>query len=206
MHLKLNPFDISNHDTNEITTLIYNADPSTYDIIFGNKNEALAIIGALLCDTKTDTIFSPPHVKVIEDNNTVIGVVVNYTGARRQTLEQHTFKQGYEKLGIVKTIKRLIAVKKVRRILSVNMDLESTYILALSIKPAHQQKGYGKKTVDELQKTSKTLYLHVNYKNNNARMFYEKIGFNKHQEFYDSYKKIPIGAIVLKRSQKEKGD
>ncbi len=203
MHLKLNPFDLKTHDKQEVSSLIYQADPSTYDILFGNKTKAIETITHLLSDTESETIFSNPHVKVIEDNEALIGVVVNYTGARRQDLENNTFRRGFKQFGAFKTIQRFFAIRKIRRILSVDMDLESTYILTLSIKPEFQQRGYGEKTINQLQKSSKTLYLHVNYKNNDARKFYEKIGFKKHQEFYDNYKKTPIGAIVLKRHQQE---
>jgi len=203
MHLKLSPLDFKKHDKHEVSSLIYQADPSTYEILFGEKALAIENIMHLLSDTERETIFSKPHVKVIEDNDTLIGVLVNYTGARRQELESNTFKQGFKQFGFFKAIQRFFAIRKIRRILRVDMDLESTYILTLSIKADFQQQGYGEKTIDLLQKSSKTLYLHVNYKNNDARKFYEKIGFKKHQEFYDNYKKTPIGAIVLKRSQQE---
>jgi len=202
MQMKLEYFDSSKHNVRQVAELIECSDEIMYRLLFGSKEKAIDIIEAMLVNEQNETLFSPPHTQCIMDEGRLVGVVVSYKATKRKTLEKKTFSIGLRKLGFLETLKRMFIIRKVRRLHGCEMSPESLYVLTLSLREEEKGKGYGSKTLKKLQEDCQTLYLHVNYRNNDARTFYEKIGFEKCAEYYDNHKGEAIGSIVLKRDKK----
>ncbi len=197
--MKLEAFNPSTHDSTTIAHRIYETDSEIYDALFGTKDNALSIFSKILTE-ENDTYFNAPYMQCIVEGDACIGVVGSYEGRVMRAVERHTSKRIMKYMSVSNRIKRFKIARKVAKISRISMEDDALYILNLVIDPAMRGKGYGRKVIEKLHESYNTIYLHVNYKNNDARMFYESLGFEKTEEYYDCHKQTPIGYIILKHT------
>ncbi len=197
--MKLENFDANRHDVNQVSELIYETDSEIFDALFGTKDAALDVFKSMIMH-EADTYFNPPHLKMMMDEGTFIGIVASYEGHLQKTLGRETRQRMFKRLGLTSALKKFNITRKVARISRITMEDDALYILYLAVLPTYRHQGYGSRAVDLLQENYHTVYLHLNYKNNDARRFYESIGFEKSEEYYNCHKQTPIGYIILKRT------
>ncbi len=193
-------FESTNLEAKTIAELLVSADEILYTIQFGTRENAVKMLTDMIAaNTDLQHIYKKPHLKCVFDEDAFVGVVITYLGKKQPSLERHTRRLFIKKIGIMRLLKRLLAYRKVKRVLKIHMPDEALYIYTLVINETHRLSGYGEQILDHFHEKHPDIYLHVNYKNNEAIQFYEKVGFEKVDEFYDCHNSEPVGALVLKR-------
>ncbi len=191
----------------DVAALLVRADEILYRIHFGNLDNAIRQIATLLeKESDVDHMFNAAHLSCIYENETFIGVLITYLGSEMKKVEKNTWWLLVKQMGFLSFFKRLRAYKKVRQVTKISMEPTALYIFTLVIKENNRFNGYGEKILNHLHEDHEMLYLHVNYKNSDAIRFYDKVGFEKYDEYYDCYKSEPVGALVMRRHRKQTRD
>ncbi len=200
-------FEKTDLDAKTIAELLVSADEILYTIQFGTKENAIEMLAEMVQSSgDLQHIYQKPYLKCVYDGDDFIGVVITYLGKQQPALESHTRRLFIKKIGIKRLIKRLLAYRKVKRVLKIDMPDDALYVYTLVINEKHRLSGYGEQILDHFHQDHPDLYLHVNYKNTEAIRFYEKLGFEKVDEYYDCYKSAPVGSLVFKRHKEAMRD
>ncbi len=158
-------FDPQIHDVKKIATLKYNVDFRTYDKLFDSKEKAIAALEKYI--KKDDSI------KVIYDNETIIGMLVAYTRDKQPKTHFNSFK--------------LLIVSIWDHFVICNIEKDDVYIAELAIDVNQRSKGYGtqviKDIIDYAQKNGyKRVILDADFTNTKAKALYERLGFKVYNE------------------------
>ena len=153
-------FDPQIHDLNTIATLKYNVDFRTYDKLFSSKQKAIEALGKNL---KKDEC-----MKVIYDNENIIGILVIYTHDNKHKMNFSSLK--------------LLIVDIWDRFVICDIKKDDIYIAEIAIDEKQRSKGYGTKVIkdviDYAQKNGyKRVILDADFKNQKAKALYERLGF-----------------------------
>jgi len=164
--MKYVTFNPQIHDINKIATLQYNVDFRTYDNLFNSKEKAIATIAKNL-KKKDETI------KVIYDNETIIGMIITYTHDKKPKFNLNSLK--------------LLIVGILDHFVICDIEKDDIYIAEIAIDENQRSKGYGTKVIkdviDYAQKNGyKRVILDADFRNPKAKALYERLGFKVHNK------------------------
>lgn len=148
------------HDITKIATLKYNVDFRTYDKLFCSKEKAIA---ALEKNLKKEEC-----IKVIYDNENIIGMLVAYTHDNQPTFHFSSIK--------------LLIVDILDYFVICDIEKEDVYIAEIAIDENQRSKGYGTKVIKDVidyaqKKGYKRVILDADFRNPKAKALYERLGF-----------------------------
>lgn len=158
--MKYVTFDPEIHDSHKVAALMYEVDFRTFDKLFKSKNKAIQTIEKSL--KKDDCI------KVIFDDNDIIGLLVYYTHDRK--LKTHW------------TPLKLLIVDILDYFVLCDIRKGDFYIAEFAVDEKYRSKGYGSKVIEDVLNYAKNndykrLILDVDFKNTKAKSLYERLGF-----------------------------
>ena len=153
-------FNSQIHDLNTIATLKYDVDFRTYDKLFSSKQKAIMALGKNL---KKDEC-----MKVIYDNEDIIGILVIYTHDKNHKMNFNSLK--------------LLIVDIWDWFVTCDIKKDDMYIAEIAIDEKQRSKGYGTKVIKDViayaQKNGyKRVILDADFKNPKAKALYERLGF-----------------------------
>lgn len=155
-------FNPNFHDSHKVAELIYDVDFRTFDLLFNSKSSAIERIEK---DIKKDEC-----LKVILDNDQLIGILICYTVDKKPKFHFKNYK-----LFIIDILDYFV-LSKVKK-----GDL---YIAELAIDKNQRGKGFGTKVLtDIIEYATKNNYnrvtLDVDLRNTDVKSLYEKVGFKE---------------------------
>ena len=153
-------FNSQIHDLNTIATLKYDVDFRTYDKLFSSKQKAIIALGKNL---KKDEC-----MKVIYDNEDIIGILVIYTHDKNHKMNFNSLK--------------LLIVDIWDWFVTCDIKKDDMYIAEIAIDEKQRSKGYGTKVIKDViayaQKNGyKRVILDADFTNPKAKALYERLGF-----------------------------
>ena len=148
------------HDITKIATLKYNVDFRTYDKLFFFFFKAIA---ALEKNLKKEEC-----IKVIYDNEDLIGMLVAYTHDNQPTFHFSSIK--------------LLIVDILDYFVICDIKKDDVYIAEIAIDENQRSKGYGTKVIKDVidyaqKKGYKRVILDADFRNPKAKALYERLGF-----------------------------
>ena len=158
--MKYVTFDPKIHDANKIATLKYNVDFRTYDKLFDSKEKAIAEI--------EKTLKKDECIKVIYDNENIIGMLSAYTHDKRPKTQFRPIK--------------LLIVEILDYFVICDIKKDDVYIGEIAIDENQRSKGYGTKVIKDVidyaqKKGYKRVILDADFRNPKAKALYERLGF-----------------------------
>ncbi len=159
-NMRYETFDPKIHDVNKIATLQYNVDFRTYDKLFNSKERAIERIGK--------TLKKDESIKVIYDNDTIIGLIITCTYDRKP-------KSRFNSL-------RLLLVSILDHFVICEIEKDDFYIAEIAIDEKQRSEGYGTKVIKNVISCAKKngykrVILDVDFRNRRSKALYEKLGF-----------------------------
>ncbi len=173
----LEPADFRRNERSVVAGLLYDADPSFNEIVYGERAEAVERIAALL--GKKDSFFAPPNLRCVFQDGKTVGVLAGYEVKEARRVEWAVggaFLRGYGWFGFLRRIPTWL---RLNRILGGTMEAAGYYVVYACVSESRRNQGIGKAMFDELMQDHDDLYLHVNADNTAAIRFYERLGFVK---------------------------
>ena len=177
------------HDITKIATLKYNVDFRTYDKLFCSKEKAIA---ALEKNLKKEEC-----IKVIYDNEDLIGMLVAYTHDNQPTFHFSSIK--------------LLIVDILDYFVICDIKKDDVYIAEIAIDENQRSKGYGTKVIKDVidyaqKKGYKRVILDADFRNPKAKALYERLGFEVYNKksflkrgMYNMEFKLPL---IFKKKKK----
>lgn len=159
-NLKYVNFNPKIHNVTKIATLRYNADFRTFDMLFGSKEKAVETIGK--------NMGKDEYIKVIYDNENIIGILTVYTHDKQPKIHFKSLK--------------LLFVDILDYFVICDIKKDDIYIAEIAIDENQRSKGYGTKVIkdviDYAQKNEyKRVILDADFRNPKAKALYERLGF-----------------------------
>lgn len=153
-------FDPKIHDSKMIAALMYEVDFRTFDKLFKSRDKAVSAIEKSL---KKDEC-----IKVIFDNDELIGMLIFYTHNRK-------VKSSFKSL-------KLLIVDILDYFVLCDIEKDDFYIAEIAIRKNYQSKGYGTKILKEVLEYAENnnyerVILDADFRNTKAKALYERLGF-----------------------------
>lgn len=153
-------FDPQIHDVKKIASFRYNVDFRTYDKLFNSKEKAIDAISKNLKKDKC--------IKVIYDNDEIIGILVIYTHDMKSKTSFTSFK--------------LLIIDILDYFVICDIKKGDVYIAEIAIDENQRSKGYGTKVIKDVidcaqKKGYKRVILDADFRNPKAKALYERLGF-----------------------------
>ncbi len=158
-----------------IAELIFRADEYINPMIYGKGEKGIGVIQKMM--KGDENYFSPENIKIVRDENELVGVLVSFDVEKRDHLDKSSGKALAKVMGYGYFLKKVPQFLKMRKLTTVGLDSKGYYILYLSMAPSHRGKGIGTRTVELLSEKHDRLYVHVNIDKKRAHDFYKKAGF-----------------------------
>jgi len=190
-------FNPEKHDSYLVAGLIYTVDPELNEMVFGSRAAGMAAIKKML---RLDyNYFSYPHVNCAVCNGEVAGVLVGFEGKEKQGLEKASAKAFIRALGICTFLKRLPTLMRMANLTWKKIDGDGYLVSILCVAPSYRSQGIGTHIMETVFEKYNKAYLEVNIKNNRARKFYERLGFQVQSKNTINYKGKQVGTYSLKK-------
>jgi ribosomal protein S18 acetylase RimI-like enzyme len=154
-------FDPCIHDSRKIAALIYEVDFRTFDHLFTTKDKAISAI--------EKSLEKDECLKVISDNNQLIGMLRFYTHDKKSKTHFNSLK--------------LLIVDILDYFVVCDIEKGDFYIAEFAIDKKYRSKGYGTKVLSDIidhatKNNYKRIILDSDFRNPKAKALYEKLGFN----------------------------
>ncbi len=178
--MKFVKFDISRHDLNRVSELIYETELSIFRPLLGkNKNEAIENIKKLI--KEKDNTFSHEHIHVVsgEDEN-LLGILVSFCG--RETSTWNDFKAYFRILNFYDFLRYVIKGALINELLTASVGKDDYYLSNIAVDPQFRGQGIGTYILENAFKLAEKkrcirVILDVTLNNAGASRLYKRIGF-----------------------------
>lgn len=161
-------FNKNKHPVKIIASLIYDVDFRTFDKFYKNKNQAIQDISkSLLKEDEKDE-----NLKVIFDNGEILGIILLWIRKKPSFVQSLLSFTSF----------KLLAIDILDYFVLSNVERDDIHIAELAITPQYRGKGFGSKIIKKvieygIENNFKRVTLDADFRNNEARKLYEKIGF-----------------------------
>ncbi len=178
--MKFLKLDISKHDLNKVSELIYETELSVFRPLLGkDKNEALENIKKLIMGR--DNTFSYEHIHVVSDEDeTILGILVSFCG--RETSIWSDFKAYFKILNFYSFLKYVIKGTLINETLTASVGKYDYYLSNIAVDPQFRSQGIGTYILENAfklaeEKGCRRVILDVTLYNVGASRLYERFGF-----------------------------
>ena len=178
--MKFVKLDISRHDLNKVSELIYETELSIFRPLLGkNKNEAVENIKKLI--KEVDTSFSHEHIHVVSDEDeNLLGILVSFCG--REISIWNDFKAYFRILNFYDFFKYMIKGTLINELLTASVGKNDYYLSNIAVDPQFRGKGIGTYILENAfklaeKKRCRRVILDVTLNNVGASRLYERVGF-----------------------------
>ena len=172
--------DISLHDLETVSTLIYDTEPFIFSLFFGkNKTKAIDRITRLV--KAGSNSFGHDVIYLAVEHDQILGLTIFYSG--KDIDEQKEYRVISETLGPFNVLRLWLFEKiLVGRLLTNTLEDHDLYISNICVDKKHRDKGIGGFLLQHTlllarKKQVKRILLDVSSDNRNAIRLYEKNGF-----------------------------
>ena len=162
------------HDVSKVARLVYDVDFRTFDMLFKSRDKAMARISRNLLDEDYENF-----LVILNDDGQIIGILIYY-------LDKFSTHFNFKSL-------RLLIVDILDYFVLCDVGPGDLYLAEFAIDESLRGQGLGKIVLDELIGWAKSrdinrILLDVDFRNDGAKMLYEKMGFREYNK-----KRVKIG-------------
>lgn len=178
--MKFVKLDISKHDLNKVSELIYETELSIFRPLLGkDKNEALENIKKLI--KEANNTFSHEHIHVVSDEDeNLLGILVSFCG--RETSMWNDFKAYFRILDFYNFLKYMVKGTLINELLTASVGKNDYYLSNVAVNPQFRGQGIGTYVLENAfklaeKKRCRRVILDVTLYNVGASRLYERLGF-----------------------------
>jgi ribosomal protein S18 acetylase RimI-like enzyme len=199
--------DITNHNLDDISELVYKTEPELTKMFFGkNKTKGKKRIIKLI--KARSNSFSSEKIFLAYEKTNVYGIMISYTGNEIDKREEaKSITDSLDFFGAI----RLHFFDKylVNRLLTSDISKDEYYIGVLCVDPNQRRKGIGVSLIENAKKIAQRkkcsrVILDVSEENTGAIKFYEKNGFRIYDEVSTSFLLQKISVYKMEYKIKKK--
>ncbi len=177
--MKFVKLDISRHDLNKVSELIYETELSIFRPLLGkDKNEAIENIKKLI--KEKDNTFSHEHIHVVCDDETLLGILVSFCGRERTMWDD--FRAYSKILDFYSFLKYVVKGTLINELLTASVGKNDYYLSNIAVDPQFRGQGIGTYILENAfkvaeKKECRRVILDVTLNNVGASRLYERFGF-----------------------------
>ncbi|MGF7185871.1 ribosomal protein S18 acetylase RimI-like enzyme [Desulfitispora alkaliphila] len=197
MMINLEEYNPKKHDKHLIAELIYQSDEELNSLVYGEQEEAIKVITALI--DMEDNYYTSPYIKCVVYQEKFAGVLVGFLVNEKSQIDKSSGKAFAKAMGTWNFLKRMPLLFRMGKITSGEMDAKGYYIHTICVASQFQGLEIGRKIIEILAIDHEKLYLHVNIKKQGAQKFYKRVGFQPQSKGTINHKGKEIGTYLMEK-------